>query len=202
MACPRLRNLFPYSTSEADYRDESVIRTILSRYQKKQHGNTLISSCDSLQLQSTITGVIHFAAYKAVAESFSKPLSYYGNNVSGVISFCTVLNEFNIKSLVFSSSATVYGTHANRGGRLPQELCVHDVEHPSTDSSGAQQVSTGGCSGLTNPYGRTKWICEAFLHDLAASDPDWNIVALHTSIQSDAMPAVYSAKTLAIHPTT
>ena len=140
---------------KADYRDESLMRAILSKYQK--------TSSDSSQARSHMAGVIHIATYKVVAGSFRQPLSYYGINVSGVISFCTVLDEFNIKSLAFSSSAAVYGSHANRGGWPPKDLCVHSVEHFWNGAEGAQQVSSGGCSGLTNPYGRTEWICEVFL---------------------------------------
>jgi UDP-glucose 4-epimerase len=138
---------------QADYRDNQVLRDVLSLYHNKDriHGTTA----------RHISGVIHFAAYKAVAESFQKPLQYYENNVSGVIQLCSTLAEFGIKNLVFSSSATVYGELADNGGRLFEQQC---------DSSGAV--------GLTNPYGRTKWMCEAILSDLAFSDPEWNIVAL------------------------
>jgi UDP-glucose 4-epimerase len=138
---------------EVDYRDQQHVRTILDKYQSW-------SSTPSLP-QSNIAGVIHFAAYKAVAESFRKPLDYYANNVGGMIDFCTTLSEFNIKTFIFSSSATVYGALANSGGRLLEEQC-----------------NSTGCAGLINPYGRTKWMCEAILSDLALSDPEWTIIAL------------------------
>lgn len=137
---------------QTDYRDDKRLRNILSLYHAAG-GATWVGS--------RISGVIHFAAHKAVAESFETPLDYYENNVSGVIQVCRTLAEFKIKNLVFSSSATVYGELADNGGRLFEQQC---------DSSGAV--------GLTNPYGRTKWMCEAILSDLAFSDPDWNIVAL------------------------
>lgn len=140
-----------------DYRDSTQLRTILTVY---EDFSPAYSSSIS-PLRSRITGVIHFAAFKAVEESFKRPLAYYSNNVSGLIDFCSLLAEFKIQNFVFSSSATVYGELANKGGRLLEEQC---------DSS--------GCIGLTNPYGRTKWMCEAILSDLAYSDPAWTITAL------------------------
>ncbi|RFU27982.1 hypothetical protein B7463_g8367, partial [Scytalidium lignicola] len=139
---------------KADYRDQQQLRPILTRY-----GNPLASHVESSQ--STISGVIHFAAYKSVGESFEKPLEYYANNVGGMIDFCTTLAEFNIKTFIFSSSATVYGSLASKEGRFVEKQC-----------------DRSSCVGLTNPYGRTKWMCEAILNDLAASDPSWTIMAL------------------------
>ncbi|KAJ4310501.1 hypothetical protein N0V94_008418 [Neodidymelliopsis sp. IMI 364377] len=150
---------------EADYRKKTTMKSILERY-------------DSLHtLKSTITSVIHFAAYKAVEESIHQPLKYYSNNVAGLIDFCDLLDSFSIKTLVFSSSATVYGELANRGGRLQEELTSHNTTH-WTDKSGSKHTTLSGCTGLTNPYGRTKWMSEAILSDLAASDPEWKIYAL------------------------
>lgn len=138
---------------QIDYRDDERLRKILSLY----HG---IDS-NASWVRSRISGVIHFAAHKAVAESFQSPLKYYDNNVSGVIQVCKTLGEFGIKNLVFSSSATVYGELADNGGRLYEQQC-----------------NSSGAVGLTNPYGRTKWMCEAILSDLAFSDPEWSIIAL------------------------
>jgi UDP-glucose 4-epimerase len=150
---------------EADYRKRTAMKSILERY-------------DSLHtLKSTITSVIHFAAYKAVEESIHQPLKYYSNNVAGLIDFCTLLDQFCIKTLVFSSSATVYGELANSGGRLREELTAHTTTQ-WTDASGTTHTTLSGCTGLTNPYGRTKWMSEAILSDLAASDPEWKIYAL------------------------
>lgn len=140
---------------EADYRDQRLLRSILTKYQDH------LAAQDDSSATSTIRGVIHFAAYKAVGESFQKPLQYYSNNVGGMIDFCATLADFNIKTFVFSSSATVYGELASKGGRLTEEQCDYR-----------------GCVGLTNPYGRTKWMCEAILNDLAVSDPSWTIIAL------------------------
>lgn len=138
---------------QINYRDDKRLRSILSLYHGLDSNATWVSS--------RISGVIHLAAHKAVAESFKKPLDYYENNVSGVVQVCRTLAEFGIKNLVFSSSATVYGELADNGGRLFEQQC---------DNSGAV--------GLTNPYGRTKWMCEAILSDLAFSDPEWSIIAL------------------------
>ena len=88
----------------------------------------------------TIDCVIHFAALKAVGESCSLPLKYYGNNVTGSANLMEVMMEFNVKKIVFSSSATVYGQ--------PQYLPV-DEKHP-----------TGNC---TNPYGKTKYFMEEII---------------------------------------
>jgi UDP-glucose 4-epimerase len=134
-----------------DYRDKDLVKSMLEDYEIEA-GETPMSR---------INGVIHFAAFKAVAESFQKPLSYYSNNVGGLISFCFLLEEYNIRNLVFSSSATVYGTMADERSQL------HEVD-----------CDNSSCQGLTNPYGRTKWMCEAILCDLAASAPEWNITAL------------------------
>lgn len=151
---------------DVDYRNLSALRTLLDSHR--------ISSAWTPGQRSSIVGVIHFAAFKAVEESIRQPLKYYANNVSGLIDFTSVLGEYGIKNFIFSSSATVYGTIANKGVPLKEEHCVHRPERfPDTESMVEQ-----GCTGITNPYGRTKWMCEAILSDLAASDPDWTIVAL------------------------
>ena len=140
-----------------DYRNQDAMRSIL------EHSN--------------IRGVIHFAAYKAVEESIKSPLKYYDNNVAGLIGFCSLLDELDIKTLIFSSSATVYGELANQGGHLREEMCVHQTT-TWIDNDGQERTTMSGSTGLTNPYGRTKWMGEAILHDLASSDPAWKIIAL------------------------
>ncbi|KAH8694063.1 UDP-glucose 4-epimerase [Talaromyces proteolyticus] len=127
--------------------------------------------------KSSIAGVIHFASYKAVEDSIKQPLKYYSNNVCGLIGFVETLGSFGIKTFIFSSSATVYGTLATSGAPLKEELCVHKPEGTKTDQESWSTVQPG-CTGITNPYGRTKWMCEAILADLAISDPEWTIVAL------------------------
>ncbi|KAF1943571.1 UDP-glucose 4-epimerase [Clathrospora elynae] len=130
-----------------------------------------------LERRSRISGVIHFAAYKSVEESIRMPLRYYSNNVCGLVDFLGLLEEFGIKNFVFSSSATVYGEGANCGVPLREELCVH---HPETflDSNGLERRVLPGVLGLTSPYGRSKFMCESILADVALSDPTWNITAL------------------------
>jgi UDP-glucose 4-epimerase len=126
---------------------------------------------------SRITGVIHFAAYKSVEESIRQPLRYYSNNVCGLVDFLSLLEEFAIKNFVFSSSATVYGEGANCGFPLREELCVHHPETFYGDDGIERQVSPG-VIGLTSPYGRSKFMCESILADVAKSDPSWQITAL------------------------
>lgn len=101
-----------------------------------------------------VGAVIHFAGLKAVGESVDKPVEYYANNVQGAINLLQAMQLAQVKSLVFSSSATVYGE--------PQYL-PFDENHPT-------------CA--TNPYGRSKLHIEEILNDVAASDPDWRVVCL------------------------
>jgi UDP-glucose 4-epimerase len=101
-----------------------------------------------------ITEVIHFAGYKAVAESVQFPLKYYHNNVHGTSVLLEVMSEHNCKKLVFSSSATVYG--------IPESV-------PVTENFSL---------GTINPYGRTKLMIENICTDLHASDNDWSITLL------------------------
>ncbi|KAL6708802.1 hypothetical protein ACN47E_002209 [Coniothyrium glycines] len=130
-----------------------------------------------LERYSMISGVIHFAAYKSVEESIRMPLKYYNNNVCGLVSFLGLLEEFGVKNFVFSSSATVYGEGANCGIPLREELCVH---HPESfvDADGLQHHTLPGVMGLTSPYGRSKFMCESILADIAYSDSTWSITAL------------------------
>ena len=100
------------------------------------------------------SAVINFAGYKAVGESVQKPIEYYENNISGMLALIDVMREFNVKNLVFSSSATVYGN-------------PHTV--PITEDF---PLST------TNPYGSTKLFIEYILKDLAKADPEFNIAIL------------------------
>ena len=151
---------------EVDYRS-SLMRSILSKY----------SIFDERQARSRISGVIHFAAFKSVEESISKPIQYYQNNVCGMVDFLSTLQDYGIKNFVFSSSATIYGSAANQGSPLREEQCVH---HPETfiGRDGQEHKVEQRVSGLTSPYGRTKWMCEAILADIAKSDPSWSITAL------------------------
>ena len=151
---------------DVDYRNIPALCTLLDAHK-------ITSPWDATE-RSSIIGVIHFAAFKAVEESIRQPLKYYSNNVSGLIDFTSTLGAYGIKNFIFSSSATVYGTIANKGVPLKEEHCVH---RPET-FPGTNELVEQGCTGITNPYGRTKWMCEAILSDLAFSDPEWTIVAL------------------------
>ncbi|CAI08309.1 UDP-glucose 4-epimerase GalE [Aromatoleum aromaticum] len=101
-----------------------------------------------------VDAVIHFAALKAVGESVREPLEYYDNNIGGTIALTRAMAEAGVYRLVFSSSATVYGD--------PRSM-------PIAESAPAAP---------TNPYGRTKWMTEQVLSDVAASDPRWQVVLL------------------------
>lgn len=105
--------------------------------------------------ENVFDAVIHFAGLKAVGESCVKPLEYYDNNIYGTLVLLETMRAHNVKELIFSSSATVYGT--------PESL-------PLTETS-----KTGG---TTNPYGTTKYEIEGILNDLYRADPTWNITLL------------------------
>ncbi len=102
-----------------------------------------------------IDRVIHFAGYKAVGESVHKPIEYYHNNIENTLVLVDVMRNHGCKSIIFSSSATVYGD--------PDEL-------PVTEASPKKMA--------TNPYGWTKWMIEQMLTDLTVADPEWNVVLL------------------------
>ena len=104
--------------------------------------------------KESIDAVIHFAGFKAVGESVKKPLMYYRNNLDSTITLLEVMNEFNCKKIVFSSSATVYGK--------PEKLPITEDFPLHT----------------TNPYGTTKLMIEMILNDLYISDNDWSIAIL------------------------
>lgn len=127
--------------------------------------------------RSRITGVIHFAAFKSVSESISKPLAYYNNNVCGLVSLLELLDKFSIRNFIFSSSATVYGAKANEGVPLREEDLVHFPE-TILDANNSPVTLTPSVAGLTCPYGRTKYMAEAILADLAEADDRWRIIAL------------------------
>ena len=106
--------------------------------------------CAALR-ESRANAVIHFAGLKAVGESVSKPLSYYDVNIAGTLRLLEAMDECGVKTLVFSSSATVYGD--------PQRLPLTE-DHPLS---------------ATNPYGRSKLMIEDILRDLYVSDPSWRL---------------------------
>ncbi len=98
--------------------------------------------------------VIHFAAFKAVGESCRLPLKYYENNISGTVSLLQIMEKYNVKKVIFSSSATVYGD--------PERLPLDETCRLST----------------TNPYGSTKLMMENIMQDVYKADNEWNIILL------------------------
>ena len=119
---------------QADVRDASALRALFA--------------------QDRFDAVVHFAGLKAVGESVAKPLSYYDNNVAGILTLTAAMAEAGVKRLAFSSSATVYGD--------PHAVPVRE-DFPLR---------------ATNPYGRSKLMVEDILRDLAAADPAWRIALL------------------------
>lgn len=119
---------------KGDIRDKEILRKIFS--------------------ENDIYGVIHFAGLKAVGESVEKPIEYYDNNINGSIKLIEVMREFNVKNLIFSSSATVYGK--------PKSVPIKEDFSLS----------------VTNPYGRTKLFLEEIFTDLYISDNEWNVILL------------------------
>ena len=104
--------------------------------------------------ENTIEAVIHFAGLKAVGESVREPIMYYDNNLISTLALLETMAEFNVKKIVFSSSATVYGVA---------------TEMP---------LKEGMPLGAINPYGRTKYFIEEILRDLFVADPSWSIALL------------------------
>ena len=121
---------------EADVRDQSALDDIFTTYD--------------------IDSVIHFAGLKAVGESVAKPLEYYDNNLVSTLALLEAMREHNVKQLVFSSSATVYGS--------PSELPLRET------------LTVG--VGLTNPYGKTKYMIEQIIQDYCAADPAFEATIL------------------------
>jgi UDP-glucose 4-epimerase len=95
-----------------------------------------------------------------------------------MVTFLSLLDSLNIKKMIFSSSAAVYGEVSSKTGlRISENHCLHQTGE-WIDAAGDKRITQGGCTAISNPYGRSKWMCEAILSDLAVSDPEWSIVAL------------------------
>lgn len=120
---------------EADIRDREALEVIFAK--------------------ENVDAVIHFAGLKAVGESVAKPLEYYENNIAGTVNLCFAMRKYNVKNIIFSSSATVYGD--------PAQIPI------------TEECPKGTC---TNPYGWTKWMLEQILVDLHTADPEWNVILL------------------------
>jgi len=132
----RVERLVDYSIPfhRVDIRDKAALTRVFEKY--------------------SIDGVIHFAGLKAVGESVDKPIEYYDNNVYGTVILSDVMREFGCTTLVFSSSATVYGD--------PHTVPIKESFPLSA----------------TNPYGRTKLIIEEFLQDIFVANTSWHIAVL------------------------
>uniref|UniRef100_A0A146M7E9 UDP-N-acetylglucosamine 4-epimerase n=1 Tax=Lygus hesperus TaxID=30085 RepID=A0A146M7E9_LYGHE len=143
---------------------ESLIRVqiLAGRQLKFYHGELLCKPSlekifvDIIQEHKKIDVCMHFAALKAVGESCAKPLEYYKNNITGTMNLIELLEKFGCKSLVYSSSATVYGD--------PSNLPISENELTGV--------------GLTNPYGKTKYMTEEILKDLCNAIQDWGVISL------------------------
>ena len=120
---------------EADIRDREALEAIFAK--------------------ENVDAVIHFAGLKAGGESVAKPLEYYENNIAGTVNLCFAMRKYNVKNIIFSSSATVYGD--------PAQIPI------------TEECPKGTC---TNPYGWTKWMLEQILVDLHTADPEWNVILL------------------------
>lgn len=142
--------------SNSDKTVLSSIESITNKKIKFYEGNMLDEELlDNIFSENIIDCVIDFAAFKSVGDSVSNPISYYKNNVSSVITLIEVMKKYNCFSLVFSSSATVYG---------------NDNVMPLIEES--------NCGNTTNPYGTSKFFVEKILNDLYKSEPNFNICVL------------------------
>jgi UDP-glucose 4-epimerase len=113
------------------------------------------AAMDRIFKAEKIDAVIHFAGLKAVGESVHKPLEYYDNNIHGTLVLLDVMRNNNVKNIIFSSSATVYGN--------PAQIPI------------TEECPKGTC---TNPYGWTKSMLEQILTDVHTADPSWNVILL------------------------
>ncbi len=113
------------------------------------------AALDALFENESIDAVIHCAALKAVGESVQKPLLYYGNNITGTLTLLEAMTKANVKRIVFSSSATVYGD--------PDVVPI------------TEDCPKGQC---TNPYGWTKSMMEQIMTDVQKADPEWDVILL------------------------
>lgn len=140
------------SSAEALRRVEQITKKAVKFYE-----GDLLNRADVEKVfeQESIDSVIHFAGLKAVGESVEKPLEYYYNNITGTLILCDVMRQHECKSIVFSSSATVYGDPAFV---------------PITEECPKGKI--------TNPYGQTKRMLEQILTDLYVGDHEWKVILL------------------------
>lgn len=143
---------FSNSTPEALENVKKITGKDLKLYEGNMIDRNIL---EKIFTENKIDAVIDFAAYKAVGESVQKPVEYYMNNVSTVLVLLDEMKKHNVKTLVFSSSATVYGD--------PEVIPI------------TEECKVGG---TTNPYGTSKLMVEQILQDLYKSDNEWNIAIL------------------------
>ena len=139
------------SSQESLKRVQQITGKTVTFYQEDVRN---VAALEKIFTEHTFDAVIHFAAFKAVGESCKLPLKYYDNNISGTVGLLQVMEKFNVKKIIFSSSATVYGT--------PERLPLDENCHLST----------------TNPYGATKLMMENIMQDVYKADNEWNIILL------------------------
>jgi UDP-glucose 4-epimerase len=141
------------SHAEALRRVEKITCTSIPLYQfdLRDSGNV-----DTVFKNNTFDAVIHFAGLKSVGQSVAHPLEYYSNNIDSTLVLLDMMQKYHVKKIVFSSSATVYGT--------PEAL-------PLTEES---RIGIG----ITNPYGQTKFMIEQILQDISKADPAMEITIL------------------------
>lgn len=139
------------SSSESLERVQKISGRTLKFYEKDVRDREALRE---IFKENDIEAVIHFAGLKAVGESVREPIKYYSNNLESTLTLIEVMTEFNVKKIVFSSSATVYG--------VATEMPLRE----------------GMPIGAINPYGRTKLFIEEILRDLYVADKDWSIALL------------------------
>lgn len=139
------------SSSESLERVQKIAGRTLKFYEKDVRDREALRE---IFKENDIEAVIHFAGLKAVGESVREPIKYYSNNLESTLTLIEVMTEFDVKKIVFSSSATVYG--------VAKEMPLRE----------------GMPIGAINPYGRTKLFIEEILRDLYVADNDWSIALL------------------------
>lgn len=145
-----LDNLYN-SKKEALHRVEKITGRTLTFYKGDVRDAALLKT---IFAKHSVDVVIHFAGLKAVGESVQKPILYYENNIGGVVTLCRAMQEAGVRSIIFSSSATVYG--------VPKTVPITE-DFPLS---------------VTNPYGRTKLMTEEILQDIFTADNRWSVVLL------------------------
>lgn len=141
------------SSQEALRRVEKITGVTVPFYEFDLRDKEKLSN---LFASNTFDAVIHFAGLKAVGESVAKPLAYYSNNIDSTLVLLEVMNEYGVKKLIFSSSATVYGE--------PEELPLRETSRIGV--------------GITNPYGQTKFMLEQILRDVSVANSAMEVALL------------------------